>query len=55
MRYAIIDDGVIINVTLCVDADFAASQGWIALDDGFWIGDLWSAEVGFSHPDVTAF
>ncbi len=52
MRYAIVKDGVVVNVTICSDPEFATSQGWVPLDDDYWIGDFWSVDSGFSHPDV---
>ena len=48
MQYAIIYDGIIVNVAIIDNPDFASVQGWILLDNGFWIGDLWDAERGFS-------
>ena len=48
MQYAVIDGGVVVNVTICDDQDFAAQQGWVALDEGYWIGDLWSADSGYT-------
>jgi|GEM_PF-3476052 len=53
MKYAVIIDGIIINVVISDDPDFSDSQGWVALEEGFWIGDLYDAAGGFSHPDVT--
>jgi hypothetical protein len=52
MRYVIIVNGVVANIVVCDDANLAEKQGWILLDDGFWIGDLWDVVCGFSHPDV---
>jgi hypothetical protein len=48
MQYAIIDGGKIVNIALCDDVDFAASQGWVKLVEGYWIGDLWSVDGGFA-------
>jgi hypothetical protein len=55
MNYAIIAEGgggIVNNVTICDDADFAASQGWIKLEEGFWIGDKWDVETGFTKPNL---
>lgn len=48
MYYAIIHDGIVINVVVCDDQDFAELQGWVVLDEGYWIDDLWSADGGFA-------
>jgi hypothetical protein len=37
--YAEITDGVVTNITVCEDEAFAASMGWILLEEGFGIGD----------------
>jgi hypothetical protein len=37
--YAEITDNVVTNIAVCEDAAFAASMGWILLEDGFGIGD----------------
>lgn len=37
--YAEITDGIITNITVCEDEAFAASMGWILLEEGFGIGD----------------
>ena len=42
-RYAVINDGVVVNHALADDADFAAAQGWIPAGDSN-IGDLWDGE-----------
>ena len=39
MRYAEIENGIITNAVVCDDAEFALSQGWIELPDGYGIGD----------------
>lgn len=42
-RYAVINDGVVVNHALADDAEFAAAQGWIPAGDSN-IGDLWDGE-----------
>lgn len=42
-RYAVINDGVVVNHALADDAEFAAAQGWIPAGDSD-IGDLWDGE-----------
>lgn len=42
-RYAVINDGVVVNHALADDAEFAAAQGWIPAGDSS-IGDLWDGE-----------
>lgn len=41
--FAIIDNGVIVNVAVCDDAVFALACGWVELPDGYGIGDLYDA------------
>jgi len=48
MRYAIIKNGAVINVTVA-EADFARQQGWIRSDEAT-IGDIYDGE-GFIKPD----
>lgn len=50
MRHAIIDSGVVVNVTVA-DEEFGVSQGWVQIPDGFGIGALYDGEI-FSHPVV---
>ncbi len=40
-KYAVIENGLVINVALAEEA-FAQSQGWIAIPDGFGVGDSYS-------------
>jgi len=48
MNYAIIENGVVINIVVAA-ADFAASQGWIEIQNEAQIG--WIYEDGqFSQP-----
>ena len=39
-NYAIVENSIIINVVLA-EKEFAESQGWILLEEGFTIGDLY--------------
>lgn len=41
-KFAIIEDGMVVN-TVVADADYAASQGWIAMPD--------TVEIGWSYID----
>lgn len=45
MAYAIINDGTVVNAVTATP-DYAASQGWISLPEGFGIGDFHDG-VGF--------
>ena len=42
-RYAVINDGVVVNHALADDAEFAVAQGWVPAGDSH-IGDLWDGE-----------
>ena len=42
-RYAVINDGVVVNHALADDAAFAVAQGWVPAGDSN-IGDLWDGE-----------
>lgn len=53
MDYAVIWDGVIVNVADSDDSCFAATQGWVALADGFGIGDLYDG-AGFVKKSAEA-
>lgn len=43
-RYAVINDGVVVNHALADDPEFAVAQGWIPAGDSN-IGDLWDGET----------
>lgn len=40
MRYAIINDGVIVNIIICEDDDVALLMDGIPVDDSYGIGDI---------------
>lgn len=44
MRYAIIENGVVMNVAVA-DAEFAAAQGWIACEGIVQPGDLYDGQM----------
>lgn len=53
MRYAIIENGLVANVALADDADFAAEQGWTACPDQ--VGPGWMFGGGnFTPPPPPA-
>ena len=47
MQYAIVNKGFVINVVEA-KSDFAETQGWVELPDGFGIGDTYDLQTGFS-------
>ena len=48
MRYAIVENGLVVNVVVA-DAEFAAQKGWIACPDA---GPGWKYDgVTFTEPD----
>lgn len=51
-RAAIIEDGVVVNITLA-EAEFATEQGWIITEEAE-IGDLWDGEAFTSPPPPEA-
>jgi hypothetical protein len=44
MRYAIIENGVVVNVAVA-DAEFAAAQGWVSCPDTAQIGDTYDGQT----------
>ena len=48
MLYAVVEEGLVVNVVVCDDDTFALNQGFVALQDGFWIGDSYSSDTGFN-------
>jgi hypothetical protein len=44
MRYAIIENGVVVNVAVA-DAEFAAAQGWVSCPDTVQIGDTYDGQT----------
>lgn len=53
MRYAIIENGVVINVAYVEDAQFAADQGWLACEATVQPGDLYDG-TAFTRPEPVA-
>jgi hypothetical protein len=51
--YAEITDGIITNITVCEDEAFAASMGWILLEEGFGIGDSYIDGVFVKTENLT--
>lgn len=52
MKYAIIENGKVVNVT---KADKPLGENWVELQDGFWIGDLYDGGVFSKAPvDIDA-
>lgn len=51
MRYAIIKNGVVENIAVADDPDFAAAQGWVLATDEADIGMLYQGGQ-FLHPPV---
>lgn len=49
-KYAVIENNLVINVALADEA-FAQSQGWIAIPDGFGIGDSYENGTFVSKPE----
>ncbi len=52
MRYAIIENGVVVNVAVA-DAEFAAAQGWLACDGTVQPGDLYDG-TNYTRPEPAA-
>lgn len=52
MRYAIIENGVVVNIAEA-EPEFAAEKGWIELPDGIGIGCTYDGE-SFSQPEANA-
>jgi len=44
MRYAIIENGVVVNVAVA-DAEFAAAQGWVSCPDTVQIRDTYDGQT----------
>ena len=42
--YAEIENGIVTNAVVCDDSEFALSQGWIELPDGYGIGASFDGE-----------
>lgn len=49
MKYAIISGGICVNIVRS-GAEFAAQMGWVPLEAGYGIGDLYD-EGQWSHDD----
>lgn len=52
-RYAIIENGVVINIVVS-DAEFAAQNGWVSLPNGFGINDLYDGSTFTKAPEPVA-
>lgn len=51
MRYAIVEGGIVVNVVTAESAEFAASQGWIAIPDGQPVTFEWTWDgTTFAEP-----
>ena len=50
MRYAIIENGLVVNVAWAEDAQFAADQGWLACDGIVQPGDLYDG-TNYTRPE----
>lgn len=50
MRYAIIQDGVVVNVVTAESEAFAASQGWVAIPQGVPVTCGWLYVDGQFQP-----
>jgi hypothetical protein len=50
-KYAVIEDGVVVNIAVA-EEDFAAEQGWVFLPLGVGIGWLYDGSTFSGPPDV---